>query len=372
MTAVPFFGTEREWAVHGAQLRPAMEAALASGRWLQGEPVAAFEAGLAARCGRAHAVAVGSGTDALFFVLRALGIGPGDEVIVPDFSFVATAAAVVRSGARPVWADVDEHGLLDLDAAAALVGPATAAVIAVSLYGRPLDPSAYEGFAARHGLALVEDAAQAFGASHGDRPAGAVGRAGCCSFDPTKPLAAPGSGGAVLTDDDALAAACRALRLHGRDPDGRFAQLGYNSQLSTAAAAVLGVKLALEPAWRARRRVIAATYAAALADGSGLTLPADPAGAEHAYSKYVVRCAQRDRLRETLAQAGIPALVHYPQPLRDHPLFAAYPAAAAPRARELARTVLSLPLHAFLSDAEVAHVAGTVARAAAATARAAP
>jgi dTDP-4-amino-4,6-dideoxygalactose transaminase len=366
VTAIPFFGTQREWEAHGARLRPVVEAALASGRWLQGEPVAAFERALAARCERAHAVTVGSGTDALFFVLLALGIGRGDEVIVPDLSFVATAAAVVRAGARPVWADVDEHGVLDLDAAAGAVGRSTAAVVAVSLYGRPLNPSACEGFAARHGLALVEDAAQALGASHGGRPAGAVGRAGCMSFDPTKPLAAPGSGGAVLTDDDALAQACRSLRLHGRDPDGRFAQLGYNSQLPTLAAAALEVKLALEPAWRARRRTIAAAYNAALAGTDGLALPTDPTGGEHAYSKYVVRLSHRDRLRATLAQAQIPALVHYPQPLSTHPLFASCDAADAPCARELTRSVLTLPLHPFLTDDEVARVAAVTANATAA------
>lgn len=364
MTPIPFFGTQREWAAHGARLRPVIEAALASGRWLQGEPVTAFEQALAARCERAHAIAVGSGTDALFFALRALQIGRGDEVIVPDLSFVATAAAVVRTGARPVWADVDEHGVLDLDAAAAAVSPATAAVVAVSLYGRPLDAAAWEAFSARHGLALVEDAAQALGASHRGRPAGAVGHAGCMSFDPTKPVGAPGSGGAVLTDDDAIADTCRALRLHGRDPSGNFTRLGYNSQLPTLAAAALEVKLALEPAWRARRRAIAAAYSAALARTGGLTLPADPPGGEHAYSKYVVRLTDRDRLRTTLAQAEIPALVHYPQPLRAHPLFAAYPAADAPRARELTRHVLTLPLHPFLTDDEVARVAAITANAA--------
>ncbi|MDP1847874.1 MAG: DegT/DnrJ/EryC1/StrS family aminotransferase, partial [Solirubrobacteraceae bacterium] len=263
----------------------------------------------------------------------------------------------------PVWTDVAEHGVLDLDAAAAAIGPATAAVVAVSLYGRPVDAAAWEGFSARHGLALVEDAAQALGASHRGRPAGAVGHAGCMSFDPTKPVGAPGSGGAVLTDDDALADTCRALRLHGRDPSGRFTRLGYNSQLPTLAAAALEVKLALEPAWRARRRAIAATYSAALAGTVGLALPADPPGGEHAYSKYVVRLTDRDRLRKTLAQAKIPALVHYPQPLRAHPLFAGYPAADAPRARELTRNVLTLPLHPFLTDDEVARVAAITANA---------
>jgi dTDP-4-amino-4,6-dideoxygalactose transaminase len=363
---VPFFGTEREWAAHGAQLLPGVEAALASGRWLGGDAVAAFEQALASRCARRHAVAVGSGTDALFFVLRALGLGPGDEVLVPDLSFVATASAIVRVAAAPVWVDVDEHGILDLEAAAAAVSPRTAAVVAVSLFGRPLDAEAVEGFAARHGLVLVEDAAQALGASAHGRPAGSVGIAGCLSFDPTKPVSAPGSGGAIVTDDEPLASACRALRLHGRDAAGAFSRLGYNSQLTTLAAAVLRRKLDLEPRWRARRQAIAASWSAAFADVDGLVAPSQAPGTEHAFSKYVVRLAGgRDAVRAALADDGVPALVHYPLALHAHPLFAPWPAGdEPPRALELSRSVLSLPMHPFLTDAEAEHVADAVRRAA--------
>lgn len=360
---VPFHGTRREWAAHAEQLRGPIEAALASGQWLEGEPVHALEHALAERCGRAHAVGVGSGTDALFFALRALGLGPGDEVLVPDLSFVASASAVVRAGARPVWTDVDENGLLDLRDAPARVGPRTAAMVAVSLFGRPLDAHAFEGFAARHGLALLEDAAQALGACADGRPAGSVGVAAAVSFDPTKPVAAPGSGGAVLTDDDALARACRRLRLHGRDEAGLFAVLGYNSRLPTLAAVTLHVKLGLEPSWRARRAAIAATYSAAVEEVDGLGPPEPVANGEHAYSKYVVRvdggARSRAAVADELARAGVPTQVHYPLALHAHPVFAAWPPTGGPppQAAALTERVLSLPIHPFLRDDEVQRVA---------------
>ncbi len=359
---LPFHGARREWAAHAEQLRPPIDAALASGQWLEGEPVSALERELAERCGRTHAVGVGSGTDALFFALRGLGVGAGDDVLVPDFSFVATATAVVRAGARPIWTDVDEDGLLDLRDAADRVGPRTAAVIAVSLFGRPLNANAVEAFAARHGLALLEDAAQALGASAGGRRAGAIGVAASLSFDPTKPVAAPGSGGAVLTDDEALAQACRRLRRHGRDDGGGSAVLGYNSRLPTIAAAALRVKLGLEPAWRARRAAIAAAYSAAGEEIEGLRPPGSVAGGEHAYSKYVVRVdggpVARATLADGLARAGVPTQLHYPFALHAHPVFATWPPAGGAPSVTTALTgrVLSLPIHPFLSDDEVARV----------------
>ncbi len=303
--AIPFFAGAREMAAHGAAYLGAMAEALAGGQALQGPEVAAFEERLAERCGREHAVAVGSGTDALFFALAAHGIGAGDEVLVPAFSFIATASCIVRAGARPVFADVDEAGLLDLEAAAGLCSPRTRAVIAVQLYGQMLEPAALEAFAAQRGLILVEDAAQAFGAAAAGRRAGSVGQASCLSFDPTKTIAAPGSGGAVLCDDAALAARLRRLRWHGRDAQGRFAELGYNSQLPTASAAALLVKLGLDQAWTERRRAIATAYDAALAGTAAHPMPVVP-GASHVFHKYVVRvpAARRDGLRARAGRRG--------------------------------------------------------------------
>jgi len=363
---IPFFAGAREMAVHGAGHLEAMASALAQGRALQGPQVAELEERLASLCGRAHAVAVGSCTDALFFALAAHGIGAGDEVLVPAFSFIATASCIVRAGARPVFVDVDAAGLLDLHAAAAACGPRTRAILAVQLYGQMLDPADLEAFAAERELVLVEDAAQAFGAAAGGRPAGSVGRAACLSFDPTKTVSAPGSGGAVLCDDEDLAGRLRRLRWHGRDAEGRFAELGYNSQLPTASAAVLLRKLDLDPAWTLRRRAIAAQYDAAL-DGT----PAQPIGVlpgrSHVFHKYVVRvpAAARDRLRTQLAEQGIPTLVHYAVPLPRQPLFGPGGASAVvPGAEALSREVVSLPIHALLEDHEVMRIAAAVRQAA--------
>ena len=363
MSDLPFFAAAREWAALRDELGPVVLDVLASGRVLQGPPVAAFEADLAAYAGRAHAVAVGSGTDALAFALTAAGIGPGDEVLVPAFSFIATASCVLRAGARPVFGDVDEDGLLDLGAAAARVGSRTRAVIAVGLYGRVPDPAALAAFAARHGLMAIEDAAQSLGGVAADgRRSGALGTLACCSFDPTKTLSAPGSGGAVLTDDDALAQRVRELRWHGRDTSGAYASLGHNSQLPSASAAVLSRKLREQDGWRARRASIAAAWSAAAA-GTALPPRDDPG---HAWSKYVLRCpGERDALRERLAAAGVPTLMHYATPLHRQPVFAPSDPDPCPVADRLATEVLSLPLHAMLTDDEVDRIAAALSAAAA-------
>jgi dTDP-4-amino-4,6-dideoxygalactose transaminase len=353
VTDIPFFAAERTWAEHGARYLELMAGALAGGRALQGEPVAAFETALAERCGRRHAVALGSGTDALCFALLAAGVGQGDEVIVPAVSFIASASCVVRAGATPVFADVDEHLLLDLDAARALVTARTRALIAVDLYGQMVAPSAAEAFARAHDLVLVEDAAQALGARADGRPAGATGALSCCSFDPTKTIAAPGSGGAALCDDDALADRLRRLRWHGRDASGAYVEAGFNSQLPSASAAILADKLQDDAGWTERRRAIAARYDEALAGSDHRPLGVAP-GRTHVFQKYVIRGPRRDALRAALKGAGIPTLVHYAAPLPRQPLFAG--AAPCPRADEACAEVVSLPIHAYLTDDEVERV----------------
>jgi len=356
--AIPFFAAEREFAAHGRELLERIGEVLTGGQTLQGDEVRRFEGALAQRVGRAHAVAVGSGTDALFFALRALGIGAGDEVLVPALSFIASASCVVRAGARPVFVDTDARHLLDLDDARGALTARTRAVIAVDLFGQTLDRRALDELASEHGLLVIEDAAQALGAAG----AGAIGAASCLSFDPTKPLAAPGSGGALLTDDAELAARARRLRWHGRDRDGRYAELGYNSQLPEAAAAVLRHKLELEPAWRAARQRVAARYDAALAATSAIHAPEHGELGEHAFSKYVVRSGERDRLSERLAHAGVPTRIHYARPLHREPLFADAAAGqrACPNAERAAREVLSLPIHAFLREDELDRVTDTL------------
>jgi len=360
---IPFFAGERTWAARGARYAQLMAAALATGRALQGPAVAAFEATLAERCERRHAVAVGSGTDALFFALVAAGVRPGDEVVVPAISFIATASCVLRAGAVPVFADVDEHLLLDPEAARAALSQRMRAILAVDLYGQVVDAPALQALADEHGVALVEDASQALGARAADgRPAGAVGLLSCCSFDPTKTVAAPGSGGAVLTDDDDLAAHVRRLRWHGRDGDGRHVELGYNSQLPTASAAVLHDKLVRDDAaWTARRRAIAARYDAAL-DGSSHRPVGVAPGRTHVFHKYVVRSPDRDGLREHLRVRGVTTLVHYAAPLARQPMFdGRCRELPCPAAGQACAEVLSLPIHAQLTDAEVDRVCTALA-----------
>jgi dTDP-4-amino-4,6-dideoxygalactose transaminase len=357
---MPFFAGERTWAARGERYVALMREALASGRSLQGPAVAAFEAVLAERCGRRQAVAVGSGTDALHFALVAAGVRPGDEVVAPAMSFIASASCVVRAGAVPVFADVDEHLLLDPAAARAAVSPRTRAILAVDLFGQVVAAAALQALADEHGIALVEDAAQALGA----REAGAIGLVSCCSFDPTKTVAAPGSAGAVLTDDDDLAAHVRRLRWHGRDSDGRHVELGFNSQLPTAAAAVLHDKLVNDDVdWTRRRQAIAARYDEALADSAHRPVGV-AAGRTHVFHKYVVRSPDRDALRERLRDHGIPTLVHYAAPLARQPMFDGrcreLPCPVAERACD---EVLSLPIHAHLTDAEVDRVLTALAQA---------
>ncbi len=350
--AIPFFAAEREFAAHGREILDRVTEVLAGGQTLQGDAVSSFEDALAQRLGRAHAVAVGSGTDALFFALRALGIGPGDEVLVPALSFIASASCVVRAGARPVFVDTDTRHLLDLDSARATLTAKVRAVIAVDLFGQTPEEQQLDAFAGEHGLAVIEDAAQALGAAR----AGGIGAASCLSFDPTKPLAAPGSGGALLTDEEELAARVRRLRWHGRGADGRHAELGYNSQLPETSAAVLRHKLELEPAWRAARRQIAACYDAALAATPAVAAPECADRTAHAFSKYVIRSKDRDHVRERLHQAGVPTRIHYPRPLHHEPLFAAEADTACPNAEQATREVLSLPIHPFLHKDEVDHI----------------
>ncbi|MGE4263982.1 MAG: DegT/DnrJ/EryC1/StrS family aminotransferase [Desulfovibrio sp.] len=355
---VPFFGVAREYAACGGEMLPLIERVLSSGGLLQGAEVTAFEQELAAYCGRAHAVAVGSCTDALFFSLVSAGVKGGDEVLVPDFSFVASASCILRTGATPVFCDVDEWGNMDLAKAAARVTARTKAVVFVHLYGRMGKPEAVEAFAREHGLTLIEDAAQAIGAAHGDRKAGSMGLAGCISFDPTKPLCCLGSGGAVVTDDVSLAEDIRSLRYHGRDMNRKFARLGYNSQMPSASAAILRYKLRQDPAWGDRRREIAARYCDGL-EPLGLAVQREEPGTRHIYHKYVVKAGRRDELAAHLRGQGIEVMVHYTDPLHAHPMFAeVLPKGGvdSPAARALAATALSLPMHPWLDEADISAV----------------
>ncbi len=355
---IEFAGCRREHAEMADVLGPLAVRILHSGQMLQGPEVADLEERLAAMCGRRHALCVGSGTDALFFALLALGLGSGDEVLVPDVSFIATAAAVVRTGARPVFVDVDEACLIDLDRAAEAVTPQTRAILVVQLFGAMADPARVKAFAETRGLHLLEDAAQAFGADFAGSPAGSAGDVSALSFDPMKVLSAPGSGGAVVTDDDRLATRVRRLRYHGRE-GGRYVEVGYNSQLPSLAAAVLLAKLDHHSAWTARRRQIAKGYAEAL-KGLPLEQPVVDERVAHTWHKFVIRCDARDQLSGHLKLKGVPTLVHYPRPFHREALFGARPDNDFPRATDHAARALSLPIHAHLSDREADWITAAV------------
>lgn len=360
---IPYFALDREFETLRGEIMSRVEEVFASGQLLQGLWISELERELALLAGRKHAVAVNSCTDALYFAFASLGIGPGDEVMVPDFSFAATASSVLRTGATPVYVDIGESYELDLDHAATLVSSATKAMVYVDLYGRMGDAAALERFAGRHGLLLVEDAAQTLGGVRGGRPAGSAGVVSCFSFDPTKVVSAPGSGGALLTDDDAIADRAFALSHHGKSRAGGFEVVGQNAQMSSIVAAVLSVKLAHEEEWLRARQRVAAAYGEALA-GTDAVVPERPADREHVFHKYVVRVPGRDAARAALEARGIATLVHYPTALSALPFAAASPRrGGGERAARFAHEVLSLPVHAHLREGEIAHVCEALAAA---------
>ena len=337
-----------------AAVRAALERVIGSGWYVLGPEVEAFEHEFAAASGAAHAVGVGNGTDALALILRALDIGPGDEVITTSLSAAYTALAIVMAGARPVFADIDgSRHTIDPSAVEASITSRTRAVLPVHLYGQAADLTPLCAIAAAHRIAIIEDCCQAHLATADGRPVGTVGVAGAFSFYPTKNLGALGDAGAVVTNDEALAQRLRRLRNGGQQDRYRHAEIGVNSRLDELQAAVLRARLPFLPAATARRRTLAAMYRTGLADARVDVPPVfDPA---HVYHLFVVRSRGRDLLQQHLAARGIETLVHYPVPIPRQAAFAAV-AADCPEAERACAELLSLPLHTALSSADVAAV----------------
>ncbi len=316
-TALPFLDLH----LHddATAVRAAVDRVVASGWFVLGPEVDRFEAEFAGASGAHHAVGVGSGTDALALLLRALDIGPGDEVIVPAMTAAFTGLAVLMAGARPVFADVDPACLtLDPAACSAAVTSRTKAVIPVHLYGQAADLGAIGAVAARHNLAVVEDCCQAHLATHHGRPVGTIGIGGAFSFYPTKNLGALGDGGAVVTQDQAVADKIRRLRNGGQEMRYHHVEPGVNTRLDELQAAVLRARLPLLPQWTERRRALARAYRSALAEH----LPVPERDRGHVYHLFPVRSGRRDALQAHLRAAGIETLIHYPVPLPDQPAFA--------------------------------------------------
>jgi dTDP-3-amino-3,4,6-trideoxy-alpha-D-glucose transaminase len=347
-----------------AQLMRAIEEVAARGAFTGGEPVERFESDFAQWCETAHAVGVSSGTEALTLALRALGIGAGDEVIVPANSFIATAEAVTMSGARPRFADVDERTqLVTAETIAATLTPAVRCVIPVHLFGRTVAMDPIVDLAKAAGLRVIEDAAQAHGARYHGRRVGTIGDAGTFSFYPAKNLGAWGDAGAVVTAHDDVAATVRLMRSHGESPRYHHRVVGTTGRLDAIQAAVLRHKLARLEQWNQARREVAELLRDELCEVGSIVLPAPLRdGEDHVYHQFVIRARARDRLRERLAAEGVATGVHYPKAIHNSEAYAELAQAGdvAPTATRLAAEILSLPIFPSMSSAQVARVAAAV------------
>lgn len=332
---------------------------LRSKQFILGESVATFETQFAEAFGACHAVGVASGTDALVLALRALGIGPGDEVIVPALSFYASAEAVLLVGAEPVLVDVNPVTLtLSPEAAAAALTSHTAALMPVHLYGHVADMPRLAALAERHQLALIEDAAQAVGATLDGKPVGSWSDACCYSFYPTKNLGAAGDGGMITTPHPWLAEKVRQLRVHAQTAAFFSDDIGYTSRLDALQAEILSAKLPHLAGWNEARREVARAYHQAFADNIAVTLPHHHEG--HVYHLYVLHVPERDRVLAALQERGIEARVYYPYSLAELPPLHGRDVDGCPNARRAVQSLLALPMHPNLSEQELACVSTAV------------
>jgi dTDP-4-amino-4,6-dideoxygalactose transaminase len=360
--AVPLMDIKAQYGPLRAEIDAAIARVLDSGRFILGPEGQALEAAVSERLAGRPAVGVANGTDALVIALQALDVGAGDEVVTTPYTFYATAEAIARVDATPVFADIDPVTYcLDPAAAEARIGPATKAILPVHIFGHPADMRAIRSLAEAHGLAVVEDAAQAFGARTADGEVGTLGDAATFSFFPTKNFPGMGDGGMVVCRDEALAERVRRLRFHGSADKVVFDEVGYNSRLDDLQAAIIRVFYPHLDDWNARRAEAAAWYAA---DGLGdrMALPGVAAGARHIYHLFMARHPRRDEVRSALARAGVGSAVYYGIPMHLQPVFAhlGYSEGDLPVAEECARTALALPMHPNLSREDVAAVVRAV------------
>ena len=348
------------------EIARAVEQVFATGRFVLGPANDAFESALAASLGVRHAIGVSSGTDALLVSLMALDVQPGDEVVTSPFSFFASAGAVARLGARPVFVDIEPATFnLDPSKLEKALSPRTKAIQPVHLYGQCAAMGPVVEIARRRGIPVVEDACQAIGATCDGKAAGTLGDLGALSFYPTKNLGGAGDAGAVTTSDDRLAARVRSLRVHGSTQTYHHESVGGNFRMDAIQAAVLGAKLPRLSEWNERRRAIAERYGERLAEAarSGrIGLPAEAAGRRHVYHQYVVRVADRDAVRRRLSERGVATSVFYPIPLHLQDCFRDLGGREGdyPQAEKAAREVLAIPMFPQLTDEEVERVAGAI------------
>lgn len=358
---IPCSDPRAQYLSHKEEIRAAIDRVLEGNRYVLGEEVAAFEKEFARYIGVDHGIGVANGTDAIHLALKALGIGPGDEVITVSHTAVATVSAIRLTGATPVFADIErDFYTLDPAGLSAFITPRTKAIIAVHIYGQSADLGAIQALAKKHGLKIVEDCAQCHGATNQGRKLGSIGDIACFSFYPTKNLGAVGDGGMVVTADAALAAQVRLLREYGWASRYVSSCEGWNSRLDELQAAILRVKLRTLDQDNSARAGLAGIYATALKD-SGLLLPKERAGGTHVYHLYVIRSRSRDALQKWLTDQGVNTLIHYPIPIHQQPAYTAYAQGRAlPETEAASREVLSLPIYPELPPAHAQAVASAV------------
>lgn len=364
---MPFVDLRAQFAAIRDEVMAAVAAVMERQQFILGPELASFECEMAAYVGAREAVGCGSGSDALLLALLALGIGPGDEVITTPFTFVATASAIARAGARVVFADIDPQTYnIDPDCVGAAITGATRAIIAVHLFGLPADLAPIMAAAGPRGIAVIEDVAQAAGARYHGRRVGALGTAGCFSFFPSKNIGGIGDGGMITAGDSDFAQRLRVAREHGSRVPYRYESIGLNSRLDDIQAAVLRVKLRYLERWTAQRRSIADRYREQFARHgleTSIDAPGEAPGCEHVYNQFVIRCPKRDELRALLAQRGIPTQIYYPSPLHLQPAFAGlgYEQGRFPHAEKACREVLALPIYPELKLDHLNSVVETIA-----------
>lgn len=354
VSRVPFADLSLQWNVVKNGVLPELEQLFEKSAYVLGPAVERFEEHFAEYIGARHAIAVNSGTSALHLAMIAAGIGPGDKVLLPSHTFVATAWAVVYAGAEPVFCDVDERSAtIDLEDAERRMSPDVKAIVPVHLYGQPADMHAVTAFAGKHGITVIEDAAQAHGAKYAGKRIGTFGRFACFSFYPGKNLGAPGEAGAVCTDDDAAAARIRALRNHAQRERYVHTEIGYNYRMEGIQGLVLDHKLRRLDEWTDARRYIARRYLDALR-GLDLGLP-EVINEDHVYHLFVITTPKRDELREYLSENGVESGLHYPVPLHRQPCFAhlTMDRESFPQTERYSNHCLSLPVFVGMTDDQI-------------------
>ncbi|MDO4796155.1 MAG: DegT/DnrJ/EryC1/StrS family aminotransferase [Brachymonas sp.] len=353
-----FIDLKTPYAALKDRIAERMQRVLDHGQYIMGPEVAELEAALAARTGARHCITVSSGTEALLISLMALGLRPGDEVITTPFTFAATAEVIALLGATPVWVDVEaDTGLIDATQIEAAITPRTRAILPVSLYGQPADMAAINAIAERHGkLAVIEDAAQSLGATYQGQSSCNLSTFGCTSFFPSKPLGCYGDGGAIFTSDDALAQACREIRVHGQSQRYTHTRIGVGGRMDTLQCAIVLAKLERFDWEVPQRQLLGARYNE-LCDVAGIARMVQRSDRSSVFAQYTVRLpsgantssASRDQVQARLKEAGIPTAVHYPLPLNQQPAYAGLCDRPTPVATQLAQQVMSLPMSADLS-----------------------